>query len=219
MSDEDQKKKDEKDDKKDPNSDKKDSKKLDEMIQAGIKEALKPIKEKLDKAYESRDDALSKLAALEEKKQQDELKRLEEEGKYKEAYELKLEQEKIKNKALKETNTKLTRDSNLRTELSKLMFRSANASKMAYNSIVNSLIQDDKGIWIHESGVSIKDFVSSFAVNEDNDFLFKQKRSSGGGSSHHRSSDQNDSNKPLIGRPQSEVLKMAQEGKLPNQRR
>ena len=72
----------------------------------------------------------------------------------------------------------------------------------------------EKGEWVHKSGVAVKDFVKTFAENEDNAFLFKQKQNSGNGSQNVPPSS-NTTKKSLFEMTQDEVLQMAAEGKLP----
>jgi hypothetical protein len=42
-------------------------------------------------------------------------------------------------------------------------------------------VQDKDGQWVHKTGVTIKDYVTTFAKDEDNSFLFKPKSSGGAG--------------------------------------
>ena len=74
--------------------------------------------------------------------------------------------------------------------------------------------KNEKGEWVHKSGVAVKDFVKTFAENEDNAFLFKQKQNSGNGSQNIPPSS-NTNKKSLFEMTQDEVLQMAAEGKLP----
>ena len=156
-------------------------KKLDELAERKAEEKLKGIKSKLDSAFEARDKALKKAAELDAQIKEKELKQLKEEGKHQEAFELELQELKAKNEALAERNVKLTRDIDVRSALNSYDFRNERAIEMATKEIVANLIQDEKGVWVHTSGISIKEYVASFAKNEDNQFLFKVKGSKGGG--------------------------------------
>lgn len=193
---------------------------IEALVEAKAAEKLKDIKSKLDNAYGARDAALAKAAEYERKEREAEIKRLEAEGKVKEAFELQLAQEKAARDAAEKRITELTRDSEVRGALLGLNFRNDKAGEMAYQQVVSDLVKDEKGNWIHKSGVSIKEFVKAFSDNEDNSFLFKPKASSGGGSSSNSSSSSaTTKNTSLFTMSQEEVLKMAREGKLPRKTR
>lgn len=197
-----------------PDTNKESTVDVEKLVQEKLDAALKDIKGKLDKAYSVRDEALKKVAEFEQKEKEAELKRLQEEGKHKEAYELQLAEEKAKREALEKRNVELTRDIEIRNALSSQPFRNDNAAEMAYREIVGQLVQNENGVWIHKSGVGIKDYVKAFAENEDNSFLFKPKTSSGSGSSGGKPGDTSSGKKSLFEMSQDEVLKMAREGKL-----
>lgn len=189
---------------------------IDKLVQAGIDNALKDIKTKLDKSYEARDAALAKIKEFEQKDREAELKRLQEEGKHKEAFDLQLAEERAKREALEKRNIELTRDIEVRNALASHPFRNDNASEMAYREIVGQLVQNEQGVWVHKSGVSVKDFVKTFAEHSDNEFLFKPKVNSGSGSGGSKAGDNSSGEKKsLFNMSQEEVLKMAREGKLP----
>lgn len=194
---------------------------FDKLVKDQVAEALKPIKEKLDGAYGSRDEALKKLAEIEQEKKDAELKRLKEEGKHKEAHELEMATERAKTGILEKKNIELTRDIEVRQALSGLEFRNDNALEMAYREIVPQLVKNEQGIWMHRSGGSIRDHVKSFADAEANSFLFKVKSSSGagtGGGDLKIPDKSSGDKKSLFSMSQDEVLKLAAEGKLPTQR-
>ena len=189
---------------------------IDKLVQAGIDNTLKDIKTKLDKSYEARDAALAKIKEFEQKDREAELKRLQEEGKHKEAFDLQLAEERAKREALEKRNIELTRDIEVRNALASHPFRNDNASEMAYREIVGQLVQNEQGVWVHKSGVSVKDFVKTFAEHSDNEFLFKPKVNSGSGSGGSKAGDNSSGEKKsLFNMSQEEVLKMAREGKLP----
>ena len=187
------------------------------LVEERINENLKPIKDKLDGAYAARDEALKKIAEYEQKDKEAELKRLQEEGKHKEAYELQLAEEKAKREVLEKRNIELTRDITLKNILNGLAFRSTTASEMAYKEIVGQLTQNENGIWVHRSGVSVDDFVKSFSENDNNSFLFTPKVSSGSGSSPITNTNNSNTSNSLFDLTQEEVLKRVREGKLRNQ--
>jgi len=188
---------------------------VDAIVQTKISEALKPIKENLDKAYKARDEALAKAATYEKEKREAELARLTEEGKHKEVYEIKLAEERQAREAAEAKAVELTRDMTLRSELGALEFRNENAKEMAYRELVPTLVKDANGNWVHKTGISIKDAVKVFADAQDNSFLFKQKVSTGTGSTRQRPSSPAAEKTSLFAMSQDEVLKLAAEGKLP----
>lgn len=189
---------------------------IEKLVQDRLDESLKDIKSKLDKAYGSRDEVLKELATYKQKEKEAELQRLQDEGKHKEAYELQLAEIKAEKEALERRNVELTRDRDVQSALSGYQFRNEKAVEMARKEIVAQLIQNESGVWVHKSGVSIKDFIKVFSENEDNSFLFKVKQSSGTGSSNSSSTNTSSSTKKsLFEMTQEEVLKLAAEGKLP----
>ena len=190
---------------------------VQKLVEAQVAEALKDIKDKLNKAYEARDTAIKEKAELERREKEANLKRMEEEGKHKEVLELRLAES---NAALEVANkriTELTRDVEVREALGGLPFRNEKAAKVAYKEVVDALVQDDKGVWRHKSGVSIRDYVEAFSKDEDQAFLFKTKTSSGAGTSTTTTTTET---KPgsLFAMKQEDVLKMAAEGKLPKRK-
>jgi len=186
------------------------------LVQAGIDEALKDIKTKLDKAYGARDEALAKVKTFEQKEREAELKRLQEEGKHKEAYEMQLAEERAAREALEKRNVELTRDLEVKNALAGYELRNDKAFEMAYREVTDQLVRNEQGVWVHKSGVSVKDFLKTFAENSDNSFLFKAKVSTGGGSSSTKTSSTSSKPKSLFEMSQAEVLQMAREGKLPS---
>lgn len=191
---------------------------VEEIVQKKIAEALKPIKSNLDKAYQARDAALDKIKEFEKKQREEELLKLQEAGKHKEAFELQLAEEKRLREAAEAKAVELTRDMTLKGELGALKFRNNNAMEMAFREIVPQLVKDANGNWVHRSGISIQDFVQGFADNQDNTFLFTQRVSTGSGSGPVAPSPGSKSDKSLFELSQEEVLKLAREGKLPRRR-
>lgn len=188
---------------------------IEKLVQEKLEEALKPIKGKLNESYKARDEALKKLAELEQKQKEEHMKRLEEEGKHKELLELKLAEEVARREAIEKRNTELSRDVKVRAALSNLDFRNQRAVEIAYKEIVGNLVQDENGNWKHATGVSIEDFVEAFTRDEENAFLFKVKANAGGGTtSTSTSTTSTTKKKSLFDYSQEELLKLAQEGKL-----
>jgi len=185
------------------------------LVNEKLDENLKPIKEKLDAAFSQRDAALKKVKEYEDKERAAELKRLEEEGKHKEVFDLKLAEERAEKEVLRKKNVELTRDVEVRQALSALDFRNDKASDIAFGEVAKELVQTENGVWVHRSGISVKDFVKTFVDNEDNAFLFRIRASSGsGGKGPTKTDASSDGNKSIFGLSQEEVLKRAAEGTL-----
>lgn len=191
---------------------------IEKLVEARVNEALKDIKGKLDKAYASRDEATRKVAEMEQREKEANLKRMEEEGKHKEVLEHRLAEATAQLDVANKRITELTRDVEVREALSGLPFRNDKAAKIAYKEVVDGLVQDDKGIWRHKSGVSIKEWVEAFTKDEDQSFLFKVKSSNGSGSGGSTSTNTDTKTGSLFGMSQEDVLKMAAEGKLPRRK-
>jgi len=186
---------------------------VDTRVEEQVATQLAEIKKNLDAAYKKRDEALAKAAEFERKERDATIKRLEEEGKHKEVYEMKLAETSAKLEAAERRNTELSRDVAVRNALGTLPFRNPSAVAMATREVVEQLVQNDQGVWMHRSGISISDFVEAFAKTEDNAFLFKAKANSGGGTQETTSKASN-AKKSLFEMSQEEVLKLAREGKL-----
>jgi hypothetical protein len=184
------------------------------IVNEKVSEQLKDIKTKLDNAYSARDAALKKAEELSEAQRAAELKKLEEEGKHKEVYEMKLiEKDDAYNKLLTKVqeieaaNLQLTRDNMVRDQLSAVEFKNERAYAMAFHEIIGQVVKDEKGNWVHRSGVSVKDFIQSFISDDTNSFLMKAKPSSGGGNP--PPGLPSTSSKSLFSMSQAEVLKLA----------
>jgi len=162
---------------------------IQKMVEAKVAEELKAIKSKLDNAYAQRDEYLKKATAFEEEKRQAEIKRMEEEGKHKEVYELKMAEHLAKLETLQKENTRLTRDQSIKDALAGSDFLNAAAADMAFNRVKEQLIQDEHGRWVHKTGVPIKDYVEHFKKDSEFGFLFKAKTNSGAGATQHSSTE------------------------------
>jgi len=202
-----------------------DSEMLAKLVQAKVDENLKGIKDKLDAAYASRDAALKDAETLKQEKRDAEKKKLEEANDYKALYELKIteqEEDKAKLKAerdsLEAKNTELSRDVSVRDALKEFTFRNSTASDMAHREVTSQLVRNDKGDWLHRTGISIKEFAAAYAKDEQNSFLLKAKSNSGGGSKEAEGVASGNDGKSLFKLTQAEVLKMAAEGKLPKRK-
>jgi len=187
---------------------------IEKIVSERVSDTLKEIKSKLDKSYQARDEALKKVAEFEAEKKSIELKRLQEEGKFKEAYEMQLAEEKAKRETLEKQNVELTRDISVRQFLGQLPFRNEKAVEMAYKEIVSQLVRDENNLWVHKSGLQVQDFVKAFSDSEENSFLFKPKYNSGTGTDSVKSPSSSSEATSLFSLSQDEVLKRAREGKL-----
>ena len=157
------------------------SEELAKIVDARVAEELAGIKEKLNNAYSQRDEAVKKAVAYEEERKKLEIERLEEEGKHKEAADMKLAELQARLTERDRQITELTRDSAVRDALKGLDFRNDTAADFAYRDVVSQLIQNESGQWVHRTGASIKDYIDSFRKDEDKEFLFKPRQSSGTG--------------------------------------
>ena len=195
-----------------------DSELIAKIVKERLDTELANIKSKLDGAYKQRDEFQAKAAALEAKEREATLKRLSEEGKYKEAYEMQLAEERAANAALAKRNTELSRDVSVRESLRNMSFRNDKAANMAFQEITSNLVQDENKQWVHRSGISVKEYCEAFSKDEEQSFLFKAKPNTGGGTSASNSGNGTPGdNKPksLFAMSQADVLKLAAEGKLP----
>lgn len=118
-----------------------------------VKDQLADIKSKLDNAYGARDAAVTEAEKLKEEKRLADIEALKAQGKHAEAAQAELAAARAKIKALEEVNTNLSRDSSVKDALKGLDFRSGKASDTAFKEIVGQLIQNDKGQWVHKTGV------------------------------------------------------------------
>jgi len=186
---------------------------LNKIIENRVQEELASIKEKLNAAYSQRNEAVAKAVAFEEDKKKVEIARLEEEGKHKEAGDMKLAELNAKLQERDKQITELTRDSAVRNALKGLDFRNDTAADFAYRDVVAQLVQNENGQWMHRTGASIKDFIDSFRKDDDKEFLFKPKQSSGTGQSSMQAPTGGfDSNKPLSEMSTEEIMAAAASG-------
>jgi len=188
---------------------------IEKLVSDRVAEALKPIKDKLNKAYTAKEEAERKATEYEKEKREAELARLKEEGKHKEAYEMQLAAERAEREKLEQQNIELTRNNDVRIALATLEFRNEKAVEMAFSEIVGQLVRDDKGKWVHRSGISVKDFVKAFADDKENSFLFKVKSNSGsGGNGPKQKADGDSEETSVFKKPQDDLLKSIAEGKF-----
>ncbi len=151
------------------------------LVDAEVSKAIKNIKSNLDSAYSERDAALVQVEEAKADKQKAEIEALEKQGKHSEVMQMKLNEMSAKLETYEQRNTELSRDNAVRSQLNSLNFRSDKAAKMAYSDIVGSLKKDASGNWMHKTGLSIEDAVSSYAKDDNNAFLFSIKANAGTG--------------------------------------
>jgi hypothetical protein len=185
-------------------------------IEQAVNERLAQMKSNMDRMVKERDEALKKAAEIEQQQKEAAIKRLEEEGKLQEALEMKLAEANAKLKVFEEENTKLNRDNVVNSQLGSLEFRNERSRQMAYRDIVEQLVQNEDGIWVHKSGTSIQEFVDSYSKSEDNSFLFRVKTNSGGGTTTPSGVSDTTEKKTLSQMSQAEVLALAAKGQLGN---
>jgi cell division ATPase FtsA len=189
---------------------------ISKMVQARVEEELASIKSKLNDAYASRDEAVKKAVTFEEEKKAAEIARLEEEGKHKEAGDIRLAELTAKLEARNKQVTELTRDNVVRDALKGMDFRNDTAADFAYRDVVGQLVQNEEGQWVHRTGESIKNFIDTFKKDEDKSFLFKPKQSSGAGmqAASQSSTGGFDSSKSLNEMTTAELMAAAEAGHL-----
>lgn len=183
-------------------------------IEQEVANRLAKMKSNVDRMAKERDEALKKAAEIEQQQKQETMKRLEEEGKLQELSEMKIADLEAKLKVYEEENTKLNRDSVVNSLLSSLDFRNDRSRQLAYRDIVEQLVQNENGSWVHKSGTTIQDFIASYSDNEDNSFLFRVKANSGAGTSAPAGVSNTNENKPLSEMSTQEVLNLAAKGQL-----
>jgi hypothetical protein len=184
-------------------------------IERIVEERLAKMKSNMNSMAEQRDAALKAQAQMEEAKKAETMKRLEEEGKLQELAEMKVAELEAKLAVFEEQNTKLTRDGVLNDALSGLDFRNDRSREMARKDILDSVQQID-GQWKHTSGMTIKDFVESYAQSEDNSFLFRIKSNTGAGTGNSAGAPSMEAKKAIGDMSTSEILALAAKGKLGN---
>ena len=183
-------------------------------VEREIQDRLLKMKSNMDRMANERDEALKKAAEIENNQKQDQMKRLEEEGKLQEVLEMKLAESQAKLKVSQDENTKLNRDSVVSSTLTMLDFRSERSRQLAYRDIVEQLVQNENGSWVHKSGINIQDFVASYSKDEDNSFLFRVKGNTGAGAGQSSGAPNMDKKKTLSEMSQEEVLGLASKGQL-----
>ena len=187
----------------------------EDLIDKKVNEQLAKIKENLDKAYKERDRAMEEAKSLAKAEKEMRLKMLEQDGKHDEANKLRIADLEAQNAALLESNTRLSRDSEVRDSLRGLEFKNDRSADLAFKEIIGNLVRDKDGTWAAKDGSSLREYVTNFAKDEENSFLFKAKQSSGsGGAPLKGGTPPTDAPKSLFDLTQDEVVKLAAAGKL-----
>lgn len=187
---------------------------VQELINTEVSKAIKNIKGNLDNAYAERDAYKAKIAEAEAAKQAAEISALEKAGKHQEVMQIQMAELTKKLETYEQKNTELSRDNAVRSQLNGLDFKNDKAANMAYSDIVGSLTKNADGNWMHSSGTSIEEAVSSYAKDDKNAFLFNVKANAGSGVSPVKPAAGSIPAKSIKEMDQSEVIKAIAEGKL-----
>ena len=185
-----------------------------ELLKQMVADELKQMKSNVDKAYKQLETTTRENTRLKAESQDKQRKQLEDEGKHYEAEKLKNAELSETVKILNERLTSLTRDRELERHLSSLDFRNDYARETAFSNILQELVQDTDGAWVHKSGASIADYLKAFAKDPNKDFLFKPKENSGAGSTSAKNTAAAGRPKSLSGLTSEELLSLAANGKL-----
>jgi len=183
-------------------------------VEAIVNERLAKMKANMDRMAKERDEALRLKVEMEQAKKEADLARLKEEGKIQEALELELSEAKAKLELYEKETVALKRDNVLNDALAGMEFRNDKSREMARREIVDQLVQNESGEWVHTSGTRIRDFVDTYAKSEDNSFLFRVKSNSGAGTSTPAGAPDAAAQKPIGQMTTSEILALAAKGKL-----
>ena len=187
---------------------------VQELINTEVSKAIKNIKGNLDNAYAERDAYKAKIAEAEAAKQAAEIAALEKAGKHQEVMQIQMNELTKKLESYEQKNTELSRDNAVRAQLNALDFKNEKAAGMAYSDIVGSLTKNADGNWVHSSGVSIQEAVTSYAKDDKNAFLFNVKANAGSGVSPSKPAAGSIPAKSIKEMDQTELLKAIAEGKV-----
>jgi hypothetical protein len=185
-------------------------------IEAIVQERLAKMKANMDRMSKERDEALKLKAEMESKQKEEAIARMKEEGKIQEALELELAEAKAKLEVYAKETTQLKRDSVLNDALAGMDFRNDKSRDMARREIVEQLVQNEEGQWVHSTGSNIRDYVEAYAKSEDNSFLFRVKSNTGAGTGNPAGAPSTDVTKPIGELTTQEILALAAKGKLGN---
>jgi DNA polymerase III psi subunit len=187
-----------------------------DSVEALVEERLAKMKANMDRMASERDDALKMKAEMEASAKEATLARLKEEGKVQEALEMELAEAKAKLEVYAKETTQLKRDGVLNDALAGMEFRNDKSRDMARREIVDQLVQNEEGAWVHSTGSNIRDYVEAYAKSEDNSFLFRVKSNSGAGTGNPAGAPSTDTTKAIGDLSTQEILALAAKGKLGN---
>ena len=185
-----------------------------DLLKQMVADELKQMKSNVDKAYKQVEAVTRENTRLKAESQDKQRKQLEDEGKHYEAEKLKNAELSETVKILQERLTSVTRDRELEKHLSSLEFRNDYARETAFSNILQELVQDTDGAWVHKSGASIPDYLKAFVKDPNKEFFFKPKENSGAGSTSAKNTAAAGRPKSLSGLSSEELLNLAANGKL-----
>lgn len=185
-------------------------------VEAIVEERLAKMKANMDRMVSERDEALKLKAEMEATAKEATIARMKEEGKVQEALEMELAEARAKLDVYATETTKLKRDGVLNDALAGMEFRSEKSRDMARREIVDQLVQNEEGAWVHSTGSNIRDYVEAYAKSEDNSFLFRVKSNSGAGTGNPAGAPSTDVSKSIGDMSTQEILALAAKGKLGN---
>lgn len=185
-------------------------------IEAIVEERLAKMKANMDRMASERDEALKLKVELEAKQKEETIARMKEEGKLQEALEMELAEAKAKLDVYAKETTQLKRDGVLNDALAGMEFRNEKSRDMARREIVDQLVQNEDGQWVHSTGSNIRDYVEAYSKSEDNSFLFRVKSNTGAGTGNPAGAPSTDVSKPISEMSTQEILALASKGKLGN---
>jgi hypothetical protein len=185
-------------------------------VEAIVEERLAKMKANMDRMASERDEALKLKVEMESKQKEDTIARMKEEGKLQEALEMELAEARAKLDVYAKETTQLKRDGVLNDALSGMEFRNDKSRDMARREIVDQLVQNEEGQWLHSTGSNIRDYVEAYSKSEDNSFLFRVKSNTGAGTGNPAGAPSTDVSKSISEMSTQEILALAQKGKLGN---
>ena len=185
-------------------------------IESIVEERLAKMKANMDRMASERDEALKLKVELEAKQKEETIARMKEEGKLQEALEMELAEAKAKLDVYAKETTQLKRDGVLNDALAGMEFRNDKSRDMARREIVDQLVQNEEGAWVHSTGSNIRDYVEAYSKSEDNSFLFRVKSNTGAGTGNPAGAPSTDIAKSIGEMSTQEILALASKGKLGN---
>jgi len=183
-------------------------------IESIVEERLAKMKANMDRMASERDEALKLKVELESKQKEETIARMKEEGKLQEALEMELAEARAKLDVYAKETTQLKRDGVLNDALSGMEFRNDKSRDMARREIVDQLVQNEEGQWVHSTGSNSRDYVEAYSKSEDNSFLFRVKSNTGAGTGNPAGAPSTDVSKAIGEMSTQEILALAQKGKL-----